>query len=354
VIKYLGSKRRLLPHIRAIVDGLPAVDRVVDLFSGTSRVSRALKDAGYDVVANDHNAYAHTLARCYVEADRETYLGDARALIEELATVPPEPGYVTRVFCEEARFFRPENGARIDAVRRRIAELDLPPILEAIALTALLEAADRVDSTVGVQMAYLKRWAPRALKTLELRVPDLIPGSGTATCLDALEAARTTTADLAYLDPPYNQHSYRANYHVWETIVLDDQPEFYGVARKRIDCRDLETKSPFNSKRKIAEALDALLSTLQARHLVVSFSNEGFLAPATMEAMLAPHGAVRVYEVDYDRYVGARTGIHNPQGERVGRVSHTKNKELLFVVTPDPASFARVDRNLSGLARRAS
>lgn len=354
MIKYLGSKRRLLPHIRAIVDALPEVGRVLDLFSGTSRVSRSLKDAGYDVVANDHNAYAHTLAKCYVEADRAQWLPEARAVIEELADVAPEPGYVTRVFCEEARFFRPENGARIDAIRRRIAELDLPPVLEAIALTSLIEAADRVDSTVGVQMAYLKQWAPRALKQLELRVPDLIPGHGAATCLDALEAAGRVEADLAYLDPPYNQHNYRANYHVWETIVRDDEPEFYGVARKRVDCRDDETKSPFNSKVKIAGALDLLLTHLRAKHLLVSFNNEGFVAPATMEAMLAPYGAVRVYEVDYDRYVGARTGIHNPQGERVGRVSHTRNKEFLFVVTPDPASFALVDRNLAGLARRAS
>ena len=120
MIKYLGSKRRLLPHIRAIVDALPDVEHVLDLFSGTSRVSRALKDDGYRVVANDHNAYAHTLARCYIEADRDAVLDDARALIEELSSLPPEPGYFTRVFCEEARFVRPENGARVDAIRLQL------------------------------------------------------------------------------------------------------------------------------------------------------------------------------------------------------------------------------------------
>jgi adenine-specific DNA-methyltransferase len=30
--------------------------------------------------------------------------------------------------------------------------------------------------------------------------------------------------------------------------------------------------------------------------------------------------------------VGARIGIYNPSGEKVGRISHTDNKELLFVV----------------------
>ena len=43
-------------------------------------------------------------------------------------------------------------------------------------LTSLIEAADRVDSTCGVQMAYLKRWAPRAGNPLELREPEAVAG----------------------------------------------------------------------------------------------------------------------------------------------------------------------------------
>jgi adenine-specific DNA-methyltransferase len=38
--------------------------------------------------------------------------------------------------------------------------------------------------------------------------------------------------------------------------------------------------------------------------------------------------------VDYKRYVGAQIGIYNPRGEKVGRVSHLRNKELLYIVTP--------------------
>ena len=74
MIKYLGSKRRLIPSIVGVVAALPEARSVLDLFSGTSRVGLALKAAGYRVVANDHNAYAATLARCYVQADRERLL----------------------------------------------------------------------------------------------------------------------------------------------------------------------------------------------------------------------------------------------------------------------------------------
>ena len=70
-IKYIGSKRTLLPAIVAAVRGLAASGTVLDLFSGTSRVGHAFKRAGFRVAANDHNAYAHCLADCYVAADLE-------------------------------------------------------------------------------------------------------------------------------------------------------------------------------------------------------------------------------------------------------------------------------------------
>ena len=98
-----------------------------------------------------------------------------------------------------------------------------------------------MDSTTGVQMAYVKQWAPRSFNPLELRVPELLAGGGRAIRGDAVELVRGRALghfDLAYLDPPYNQHRYFTNYHVWETLVAWDAPEAYGVARKRVDARD--------------------------------------------------------------------------------------------------------------------
>lgn len=329
VVKYLGSKRLLIPHILAAVGGFEGVRRVVDLFSGTARVAHALKRAGYDVVANDHNAYAATLARCYVQADRDRWLRDATELIAELDALPGAPGWFTETYCVRSRFFRPENGARIDGIRDRIRDLRLPHELEAVALVSLMEAADRVDSTTGVQMAYLKGWATRSFQPLKLRVPDLLPGGGRALELDATEAA-AEAADLAYLDPPYNQHRYLANYHIWETLVRWDQPEVYGVACKRVDCR--ERRSPFNSRVHALPAFEQLLRSIRAPRLVVSFSDEGYLDRERMEALLQARGPVRVLAHDYKRYVGAQIGIFNPAGEKVGRVSHLRNTEYLYVV----------------------
>ena len=109
-----------------------------------------------------------------------------------------------------------------------------------ILLTSLIEAADRVDSTTGVQMAYVKQWAPRSYQPLTLRVPELLAGhrDRAARRRARRRARRSAPCDLAYLDPPYNQHRYFTNYHVWETLVAWDAPEHYGVACKRIDARD--------------------------------------------------------------------------------------------------------------------
>lgn len=353
MIKYLGSKRRLIDRILATVrEADPRARSVLDLFSGTSRVGHALKREGYRVVANDHNAYAATLARCYVAADRERWLTDAERLVRELNALPGEPGWFTHTFCERSRFFQPRNGARVDAIRQAIAARSLPPELEAVMLVSLMEAADRVDSTTGVQMAYLKRWAPRAERELELRVPELLPrathGAGEAHELDASHAARTLSADVAYLDPPYNQHSYLGNYHVWESLVRWDQPEVYGVACKRVDCR--ERRSVFNSRPRSAAALRDVLASLQARTVIVSFNDEGYVARDELEHMLGAlwDGAARVTVIESDskRYVGAQIGIHDPQGRKVGTVGRLRNKELLYVAT-------RAARELSP-GRRAS
>src|SRR3989442_14089611 len=144
-----------------------------------------------------------------------------------------------------------------------------------------------------------------------LRVPELLAGAGRAVRADAVAVGGALPwCDIASLDPPYNQHRYYTNYHVWETLVAWDAPEPYGLACKRADARDPSTKSPFNSRATMATALAEVIAAVRARVVVVSFSNEGWVSLDDLVRICSARGAVRVLSFDSKRYVGAQIGIH--------------------------------------------
>jgi len=331
MIKYIGSKRRLVPVLADLCSAAGAT-RALDLFTGTTRVAQAFKRCGAHVTAVDTARYAEVFAQCYVELDGAAvdHREVERALVD-LESRSDVDGYVTETFCRRSRYFQPHNGRRIDAIRDAIERDYRDSWLYPVLLTSLLEAADRVDSTTGVQMAYVKQWAPRSFQPIALRVPELVAGPGAAVRGDACEVASALGHfDIAYLDPPYNQHRYFTNYHVWETIVAWDAPEYYGIACKRVDARDESTKSVFNMRRSMPEALAQVVAAVDADLVVISYNNESWVSIEELEAMAeARGGAVRTLAFESRRYVGAQIGIHNPSGEKVGRVSHVKNLEYV-------------------------
>ena len=336
MIKYLGSKRTLAPVITAIVGQLREVRRVCDLFAGTTRIGQALKRQGIWVHSNDLATYSEVLGTTYIASDAAAVdTARLQRLLATLMDLPPQRGYITETFCEEARYFQSFNGMKIDAIRAGIDALARDEAERAVLLTALIEAADRVDSTTGLQMAYLKQWSARSYNALGLRVPHLLDGSGSVTRMDANALACQLDAgiDLVYIDPPYNQHSYFSNYHIWETLIRNDAPPTYGIARKRLDCRTV--KSAYNSRRQAAATLQSLVQAIRAPYLLVSFNSEGYISREEIVAMLAERGHVASVALDFKRYVGAQIGVYNPRGEKVGAVSHLRNKEHLFLVGPN-------------------
>ncbi len=352
MIKYLGSKRTLVPYISGIVQGLPDVRRVCDLFAGTTRIGQALKRCDRWVHSNDLATYSEVFGRTYIATDAESVNeGRLRRLLTELMALSPVHGYITETFCEESRYFQPFNGMKMDAIRAGIDVLAANETERAILLTSLIEAADRVDSTTGLQMAYLKRWSARSSNPLALRLPDLLPGSGMVTRIDANDLVRQMDddIDLVYIDPPYNQHSYFSNYHIWETFVRNDAPPTYGIAKKREDCRT--EKSAYNSKKQAGTVFADLLNAIRAPYLLVSFNSEGYFTRDEITAMLDGKGYVASVALDFKRYVGAQIGIFNPSGEKVGTVSHLRNHEHLFLVGPNRA---HVEAALDATVERAN
>jgi adenine-specific DNA-methyltransferase len=336
VIKYLGSKRRLVAELGQLFAASGA-RTALDAFTGTTRVAQEFCRRGGEVTCVDTAAYAEVLAQCYVVTDaNQVEQGEVEEALARLSALPDRSGYVTEVFCEQARYFHPDNGRRIDAIRQGIDDLYADHWLRPILLTSLLEAADRVDSTVGIQMAFLKNWAPRALRPLKLAAPVLTPGTGRAILGDAQSVVDDLEpVDLAYLDPPYNQHRYFTNYHVWETLVRWDSPEYYGVACKRLDARAADTRSPFNSRKQMPTALADVIQRVRAETVIVSFSNEGFVPLDALITMCAERGnPVKVLAYNTRRYIGQQIGVFSPDGKRVGQAGPERNVEYLLISAP--------------------
>ncbi|MDR0504704.1 MAG: hypothetical protein LBG70_02700, partial [Bifidobacteriaceae bacterium] len=129
---------------------------------------------------------------------------------------------------------------------------------------------------------------------------------------------------------------YYDNYHIWETLIRWDAPEYYGVACKRLDTRAEHNKSVFNLRRTMPQAFNQILQQAKAEVLVVSYNDEAWISPEAMIEALSSAGYsdVRLFSYDSRRYVGAQIGIHSPQGTKVGEVSHLRNTEYIFVAGP--------------------
>ena len=332
MIKYLGSKRALMPILETLIDESSS-QTALDLFTGTTRVAQAMKRAELTVTAVDTASYSEVFAKTYIELDRrqanEAELSEA---IQRLNALDGKPGYFTDTFCERASFFQAKNGVRIDAIRNQIEVEYQNSWMYQPLLASLISAADKVDSTTGVQMAYLKTWSRRSFADLELKVPELIDGPGAAVRADANEAVESIPeVDLAYLDPPYNQHRYFGNYHIWETLVRWDEPDFYGVANKRVDTRSPANKSLFNSKLTMPNALGDLISKVKAKTLLLSYNNESWLSRRELTDMCLKYEAVQILDFDFKRYVGSQIGGYNQSGELVGKPGAKRNLEHVVI-----------------------
>lgn len=333
LIPYLGSKRKLLPLL-ASAFAASGVHRgtFLDLFAGSGVVSRLAKHLGYRVIANDWEPYAHAVNTAAIACNRPpafARLGGVAAVFRHLNTLPPLEGYIAQHYCprDDARpdlererlFFTRHNGQRIDAMREQIAAWEAAGLLDeqerAFLLAPLVYAASYVSNTSGLFKGFHRGWGGatgtalyRILSEIHLSPPLTLDNrqQNEVLCEDAAALA-TTPCDLAYLDPPYNQHPYGSNYHLLNTLVLWDKPAvsptITGGAKSaiRTDWRT-QRRSPYNYRGQAVAALANLVAALRARCIVMSYSTEGFIPVEEVAQVLGERGPLQVLVQPYKRY----------------------------------------------------
>jgi adenine-specific DNA-methyltransferase len=109
--------------------------------------------------------------------------------------------------------------------------------------------------------------------------------------------------DLAYFDPPYNQHPYGSNYFMLNLLVSYVRPTALSpVSGIPTGWR----RSAYNARNQAFERLRTLLAATDARFLLLSFNSEGFVPAAEIAAMARTLGRVRIIERRYNAYRGSR------------------------------------------------
>lgn len=338
LIPYIGNKRKLLGLIEQAIpkSARGNASTFLDLFAGSGVVSRYAKSLGYQVISNDWEPYARVINGCYIGSNSAPYFrkfGGYEAAIQRLNSLRPKSDWVTRNLCprsdtrydasRDRMFYMRKNGRRIDAIRDEIQDWResgwVSQQEEHCLLAPLLYQACYNSNTSGVFKAFHNGWGGKTGTALYRIAGDLSLSPAVfydnrsrnkVFCEDAQTLARRlsrTAVDIAYLDPPYNQHPYGSNYHVLNSIALWDKPVVEASITHgnksaiRTDWRT-ERRSLYNHANEASDAYSKLLDTLNARFILTSYSTDGSIPLERLLAATVRRGHTSVVMRGYKRY----------------------------------------------------
>ena len=338
LLPYIGNKRKLVRLIQRAIEATGVREGAFyDAFAGSTVVARLAKSLGFRTIANDWEPYSCHIATAYLKNNRPPEfraLGGFENALNTLNTLEPVRGYIATHYCPqddenydadtERMFYTQENGRRIDAMREQIAcwksSGDIDDNEEAVLLAPLIFQSSYCSNTSGVFKGFHRGWGGatktawyRIRSTLTLRAP-VLWDNGQENLVyrrDANDLLDEITCDIAYLDPPYNQHQYGSNYHLLNTVALWDKPPISptfsvrsdgnGKSAIRMDWRT-ERKSPYCYKHSALDAFQRLVSGLKARYILVSYSTDGIIPLDDLLETLADRGGLSVVAQKYRRY----------------------------------------------------
>jgi adenine-specific DNA-methyltransferase len=342
LVTYLGNKRAFLGDIGLALErvkrrlGKPRL-RVLDAFSGSGVVSRFFKAHASYLASNDIEDYAAVIGRCYLRnpstVDRRAVGAMVADFNRRVDSEPFPPGFIEELYAprddanitrQDRVFYTRSNARRLDNYRRLIEMVS--PEVKDLLLAPLLSEASVHANTAGVFKGFYKNrrtgvgqfggtgadalrrilgqivLAPPVLSHFECDYEVFQEDANTL-------ARRVKHLDLAYLDPPYNQHPYGSNYFMLNLLVRYQRPtQVSAVSGIPSDWR----RSGYNARGRCRELLADLLAAIDAPFVLISLNDEGFIRPEEMQRMLEALGSVVVVEKKYNAFRGARNFNRRP------------------------------------------
>mgnify|MGYP002508253927 FL=1 len=354
LITYIGNKRSLLPFIK---QGVEIVQKELnkeflhcfDVFSGSGIVSRFLKSYASSITTNDLETYAKIISSCYLSNKSSINFDELEKIHSELVKSTANeistcelnnscPGFVSELYAPkdednvqfgERCFYTPYNAKYIDIIRQKITD-EVPTELQKFFIAPLLSEVSVHANTAGIFKGFYKNSrtgkgqfggnGKNALERIKGKIELPLPIFSNFECPSYIfqEDANTLILnemlynhlpekefDLAYIDPPYNQHPYGSNYFMLNLIANYQRPDCEKISRVSGIPKDWN-RSSFNRKRDAAESFTNLVSSLRAKYLMVSFNSEGYISKNEMINILEKVGTVTVLDISYNAFKGSR------------------------------------------------
>jgi adenine-specific DNA-methyltransferase len=334
IITYIGNKRSLLPFIgqalRKVQKEL-ARERlsVVDLFSGTGVVARYLKRFSDFLIVNDLEAYSKVTNQCYLtnrsSVDQDLLAHSLQCIEAEIASNWVE-GFICKLYSPKDEsaisetdrvFYTRRNAGYLDSARLAISKL--PASIQMYFIAPLIAKASVHANTSGVFKGFYKNKAgvgqfggsgkdalSRILGEIQLNLPifSRFECDYEVHQQDANVLAQTLPeVDVAYFDPPYNQHPYGSNYFMLNLLV-DYKPPMETSRVSGIPTN--WNRSRYNQRAEAAETLFHAIASCPARFILISYNSEGFVTHEQFITKLRSLGRLDVCETTYNTFRGSR------------------------------------------------
>jgi adenine-specific DNA-methyltransferase len=314
--RYTGSKRALLNEIYdSIKKYRKQQTTFADLFAGTGVVSAFMLEKGMNVIVNDFLRSNFAAYKAWL--DKGEYDPEKiKKIINKYNKIDGDDlkeNYFSKIYGN--KYYSVSDAKKIGDLRERIEKEKVNEREKYMLLASLMYAADKIANTVGHFEHYLSK-AP-IKKGLFLKIPKINKFKGRAKiyCEDVNELAKKIKCDIAYIDPPYNARQYVNFYHVLENLIRWEKPkEFEGISMKF--KRD-KLKSDY-SKSKAPEVFEDLISSVNAKIIVVSYNNtysaksnasNNKISEDEMVEILSKKGKVKVKEIDHKSFNSGKTNF---------------------------------------------
>lgn len=317
-MNYIGSKYSLLSFLDETISKVCKFDDTsnvifADLFAGTGVVGSYFRSKGYKVISNDIQYYSYCLIRHLIVND---YSVDSK-LLDYFNDLEPIEGFIYDNYClgsgSGRNYFTDSNGKKCDAIRSELERLFLEKKINEDTyfyyLASLINSIDKYANTASVYGAFLKNLKKSALKEFKLEPLDIIKGpKGLAYNKEINQLITEINGDVLYLDPPYNERQYCANYHVLETIAKYDHPELKGKTGLR---NYQKQKSEFCSKKTVEMAFENLIVNAKFKYIFLSYNNEGLMSLETIKKIMSKYGDYSFFTKEYKRFKADKSENRN-------------------------------------------